>query len=150
MARYIGPVCKLCRREGEKLFLKGERCFTPKCSFERRGYAPGQHGVLQVGAVLDAQVAGRKRAANSRETANRNRVVTVAGNRTVKGALDDQFLVNGQSTFHHHRMANQRRRSPFRAGRALGRRCGRIPERIFAGSIRSGHRRLAGRLGRAL
>lgn len=44
MGRYIGPVCKLCRREGEKLFLKGERCFTPKCSFDRRGYAPGQHG----------------------------------------------------------------------------------------------------------
>jgi small subunit ribosomal protein S4 len=44
MGRYIGPVCKLCRREGEKLFLKGERCFTPKCSFDRRGFAPGQHG----------------------------------------------------------------------------------------------------------
>jgi small subunit ribosomal protein S4 len=44
MAKYRGPVCKLCRREGEKLFLKGERCLTPKCAFERRGYAPGQHG----------------------------------------------------------------------------------------------------------
>ena len=44
MARYTGSVCKLCRREGEKLFLKGERCFTPKCAFERRAYAPGQHG----------------------------------------------------------------------------------------------------------
>lgn len=44
MARYIGPVCKLCRREGEKLFLKGERCYTPKCAMERRAYAPGQHG----------------------------------------------------------------------------------------------------------
>ena len=44
MAKYRGPVCKLCRREGEKLFLKGERCFTPKCAFERRGYPPGQHG----------------------------------------------------------------------------------------------------------
>lgn len=44
MAKYRGPVCRLCRREGEKLFLKGERCFTPKCAFERRGYAPGQHG----------------------------------------------------------------------------------------------------------
>jgi small subunit ribosomal protein S4 len=44
MARYTGPVCKLCRREGEKLFLKGERCFTPKCSFEKRSYAPGEHG----------------------------------------------------------------------------------------------------------
>lgn len=44
MAKYIGPVCKLCRREGEKLFLKGERCYTPSCAFERRGFAPGQHG----------------------------------------------------------------------------------------------------------
>ena len=44
MSKYRGPVCRLCRREGEKLFLKGERCFSPKCSFERRGYAPGQHG----------------------------------------------------------------------------------------------------------
>lgn len=44
MARYIGPVCRLCRREGEKLFLKGERCFKEKCSVERRTYAPGQHG----------------------------------------------------------------------------------------------------------
>ncbi|HLS91588.1 MAG TPA: 30S ribosomal protein S4 [Limnochordia bacterium] len=44
MARYIGPVCRLCRREGEKLFLKGEKCYTEKCPFERRGYPPGQHG----------------------------------------------------------------------------------------------------------
>jgi small subunit ribosomal protein S4 len=44
MAKYIGPTCRLCRREGEKLFLKGERCFTPKCAFERRGFVPGQHG----------------------------------------------------------------------------------------------------------
>ena len=44
MGKYRGPVGKLCRREGEKLFLKGARCFTPKCSFERRDYPPGQHG----------------------------------------------------------------------------------------------------------
>ncbi len=44
MAKQIGPVCKLCRREGEKLYLKGERCFTPKCSVEKRTYAPGMHG----------------------------------------------------------------------------------------------------------
>lgn len=44
MARYRGPVCRLCRREGMKLFLKGERCFTPKCAFERRSYPPGLHG----------------------------------------------------------------------------------------------------------
>lgn len=44
MARYTGPVCRLCRREGTKLFLKGTRCLTEKCAIERRGYAPGQHG----------------------------------------------------------------------------------------------------------
>ena len=44
MARYIEAVCRLCRREGEKLFLKGPRCATPKCSFAKRSYAPGQHG----------------------------------------------------------------------------------------------------------
>ncbi len=44
MARYTGAVCKLCRREGKKLFLKGERCYTGKCALERRSYAPGQHG----------------------------------------------------------------------------------------------------------
>ena len=44
MARYVDPVCRLCRREGMKLFLKGERCYTDKCAIERRNYAPGQHG----------------------------------------------------------------------------------------------------------
>lgn len=44
MARHLDSVCKLCRREGEKLFLKGDRCFSPKCSFERRSYPPGLHG----------------------------------------------------------------------------------------------------------
>lgn len=44
MARYTEAKCRLCRREGEKLFLKGEKCFTDKCSIERREYAPGQHG----------------------------------------------------------------------------------------------------------
>lgn len=44
MARYIGPKCRLCRREGEKLFLKGEKCFSSKCPVEKRAYAPGQHG----------------------------------------------------------------------------------------------------------
>ncbi|MBU5627979.1 30S ribosomal protein S4 [Oscillibacter hominis] len=44
MARYTGAVCRLCRREGQKLFLKGDRCYTDKCSIERRGYAPGMHG----------------------------------------------------------------------------------------------------------
>src|SRR5689334_6094603 len=54
MARYTGPACKLCRREGTKLFLKGARCLTEKCAIERRAYAPGQHG----------QGAGRRRKAS--------------------------------------------------------------------------------------
>ena len=44
MARYIGAKCKICRREGEKLFLRGSRCYTDKCAFTRRGYPPGSHG----------------------------------------------------------------------------------------------------------
>src|SRR3954465_6344901 len=47
MARYIGPVCRLCRREGMKLFLKGERCYTEKCAIEKRNLPPGQHGKLR-------------------------------------------------------------------------------------------------------
>ena len=44
MAKYNGPVCRLCRREGQKLFLKGDRCYSDKCAIARRAYAPGQHG----------------------------------------------------------------------------------------------------------
>lgn len=44
MARYTGPSCRLCRREGQKLFLKGERCYSGKCAIDKRNYAPGQHG----------------------------------------------------------------------------------------------------------
>lgn len=44
MARYTGPVCRLCRREGAKLYLKGDRCYSDSCSFTKRSYAPGQHG----------------------------------------------------------------------------------------------------------
>jgi small subunit ribosomal protein S4 len=44
MARYIGPVCRLCRREGMRLFLKGDRCHSEKCAIEKRNFAPGQHG----------------------------------------------------------------------------------------------------------
>lgn len=48
MARYTGPVCKLCRREGQKLFLKGTKCYTEKCAIDRRQYPPGQHGPASV------------------------------------------------------------------------------------------------------
>lgn len=65
MARYTGAVCKLCRREGKKLFLKGERCYTGKCSVERRSYAPGQHGqsrkkVSEYGLQLRAKQTARR------------------------------------------------------------------------------------------
>ena len=65
MARYTGPVCKLCRREGKKLFLKGERCYTDRCAFERRSYAPGQHGqsrkkVSEYGLQLRAKQQARR------------------------------------------------------------------------------------------
>ncbi len=48
MGRYIGPSCRLCRREGMKLFLKGTKCYTPKCPIEKRSFPPGQHGQLRV------------------------------------------------------------------------------------------------------
>lgn len=55
MAKYIGPVCRICRREGEKLFLKGERCYTPKCSIEKRAFAPGQHGRSGAGRTSERE-----------------------------------------------------------------------------------------------
>ncbi|MDP2798408.1 MAG: 30S ribosomal protein S4 [Deltaproteobacteria bacterium] len=48
MGKYTGPACRLCRREGLKLFLKGDRCYSDKCAFERRSYVPGQHGQARV------------------------------------------------------------------------------------------------------
>ena len=65
MARYTGPVCKLCRREGKKLFLKGDRCYTERCAFERRSYAPGQHGqsrkkISEYGLQLRAKQQARR------------------------------------------------------------------------------------------
>lgn len=53
MARYRGSVCRICRRENMKLFLKGDRCYSDKCAFDRRSYAPGQHGQRRRGKVSD-------------------------------------------------------------------------------------------------
>jgi small subunit ribosomal protein S4 len=71
MARYTGPACRLCRREGTKLFLKGTRCLTEKCAIERRGYAPGQHG----------QTAGRRRKASeySKQLREKQKVKRIYG-----------------------------------------------------------------------
>ena len=79
MARYTGPVCKLCRREGEKLFLKGERCVSPKCPFERdRGYPPGDHGRL-------AQFRRRRTSDYARQLREKQKV------RRIYGVLERQF-----------------------------------------------------------
>jgi small subunit ribosomal protein S4 len=79
MARYTGPVCKLCRREGEKLFLKGERCTSPKCPFERdRGYPPGDHGRL-------AQFRRRRTSDYARQLREKQKV------RRIYGVLERQF-----------------------------------------------------------
>lgn len=74
MARYIGSVCRLCRREGAKLFIKGERCYTDKCSFDRRPYPPGQHGQ------------GRVRPSNYREQLREKQKV-----KRIYGILEKQF-----------------------------------------------------------
>ncbi|HUV16391.1 MAG TPA: 30S ribosomal protein S4 [Pelolinea sp.] len=78
MARYTDSVCKLCRREGEKLFLKGERCFSPKCAFDRRAYAPGQHG-------MSRQHSNRKLSDYSRQLRAKQKA------RRIYGILEKQF-----------------------------------------------------------
>lgn len=61
MARYTGPVCKLCRREGQKLFLKGQKCYTEKCPVSRRSYPPGQHGPAQARRRKQSEYANQLR-----------------------------------------------------------------------------------------
>ncbi len=78
MAKYTGPACRLCRREGDKLFLKGSRCYTPKCAFEKRGYAPGQHGKTKQGRSERESDYGRQLRAKQRA-------------RRVYGVLERQF-----------------------------------------------------------
>ena len=61
MARYTGPSCKLCRREKQKLFLKGLKCFTEKCPIERKNYPPGQHGLSRRAKVSDYSIQLREK-----------------------------------------------------------------------------------------
>jgi small subunit ribosomal protein S4 len=61
LARYTGSVCRLCRRENMKLFLKGDRCYSDKCAFDRRSYAPGQHGQRRRGKISDYGVQLREK-----------------------------------------------------------------------------------------
>ncbi len=81
MAKYLGPVCRLCRREGEKLFLKGERCFTPKCGFEKRSFAPGVHG----------KTGSRSRSATGRESDFARQLRAKQKARRVYGTMERQF-----------------------------------------------------------
>lgn len=81
MAKNTGPACKLCRREGEKLFLKGERCFSPKCAFERRSFAPGQHG----------RSGGRGGSATGRESDYGKQLRAKQKARRVYGVYERQF-----------------------------------------------------------
>ena len=74
MARYNGPVCRLCRREGTKLFLKGSRCLTEKCAVERRSYAPGQHGQSSGGGGR-----GRKMSEYARQLREKQKVKRIYG-----------------------------------------------------------------------
>ena len=75
MARYIGPVCRLCRREGMKLFLKGERCYTEKCAIEKRNFPPGQHGKTRKAKLVGYGVQLREKQKVKR----------------IYGVLEDQF-----------------------------------------------------------
>ena len=75
MARYIGPVCRLCRREGMKLFLKAERCYTEKCAIEKRNLPPGQHGKLRKAKMVGYGVQLREKQKVKR----------------IYGVLEDQF-----------------------------------------------------------
>ena len=98
MARYTGPVCKLCRREGDKLMLKGDRCMSPKCPFEKeRGYPPGMHGRM-------AQFRSRQRPSDYlRQLREKQRA------RRIYGVLERQFR----------RLFSEALRTPGRTGEML-------------------------------
>ena len=101
MARYIGPVCRLCRREGMKLFLKGERCYTEKCAIEKRNFAPGQHGKTRK-AKLAGYGAGAGGTLTSGGTEANFTAMLAARNSAVPGASEDgvgadpPFVVYGE------------------------------------------------------
>ncbi len=97
MGKYIGSSCRLCRREGEKLFLKGSRCFTHRCAIERRAYAPGQHGSAKKGKLSNFGLQLRekqkvKRIYGLMENQFRNYFNQAASTKGVTGALLLQYL----------------------------------------------------------
>ena len=85
MARYTGAVCRLCRREGMKLFLKGERCYTEKCAIEKRNFAPGQHGKSRKQKLAGYGIQLREKQKVKR----------------IYGVLEDQFRLYFQSAERH-------------------------------------------------
>jgi small subunit ribosomal protein S4 len=93
MARYIGPVCRLCRRDGMKLFLKGERCYTEKCAIEKRNFPPGQHGKTR-----KAKLAGYGLQLREKQKVKRT-----------YGVLEDQFRRYFQLVRHGHFLINGRK-----------------------------------------
>lgn len=97
MGKYLGSSCRLCRREGEKLFLKGSRCFTHRCAIERRAYAPGQHGSAKKGKLSNFGLQLRekqkvKRIYGLMENQFRNYFNQAASTKGVTGALLLQYL----------------------------------------------------------
>ena len=109
MARYIGPVCRLCRREGMKLFLKGERCYTEKCAIEKRNFPPGQHGKTR-----KAKLAGYGLQLREKQKVKR-----------IYGVLEDQFRRYFEAA---ERDARHHRRDAAAAARAAARQR-RLPPR---------------------
>ena len=75
MARYTGPNCKMCRREGCKLYLKGERCTNGKCAFDHRSTAPGQHGAARKKVGEYGKQLREKQKAHFKKTSNHNRII---------------------------------------------------------------------------
>ncbi len=133
MARYTGPVCRLCRREGMKLFLKGDRCFKEKCAFERRGYAPGQHGrrrsKIQGYGVQLREKQKVKRVYGVLERQFRNYFARAAKGKGITGATLLQMLER--------RLDNVVYRLGFASSRAMARQL------VSHGHIRVDGRRLA-------
>ena len=117
MARYIGPVCKLCRREGRKLYLKGERCFTEKCAVTRRPYPPGQHGQARIKlSEYGLRLREKQKMRRIYGLLERSSPATTARPRACKGRTGEEML-----GLIERRLDNVVHRMGFAASRAQGR-----------------------------
>ena len=94
MARYTGPVCRLCRREDMKLFLKGERCYTDKCGYERRAYPPGQHGQAAAASsrTTASSCARSRRSSASTASPSGSSAATTTRRSRMKGVTGENLL----------------------------------------------------------